>query len=65
MRMEIFLDGEHYFGKRTEKEDAGNLSDKFYEVASNMDSFRMELEDGSFLVLGKDATQRAHIIFRI
>lgn len=64
MRMEIFLDGEHYFGKRCE-EDASKLSDEFYNIAAKMDSFRMELEDGSFLVLCKDSVQRAHLIFRI
>lgn len=65
MKPEVFLDGERYFGKRDDSVSAKEIADEFYSIAQDMGGLRVELEDGSFLVLSKEATQRAHLLFRV
>ena len=58
MRIVIKLDGETYVSPECSddhKEAAETMRDKFWAV---------ELDNGDYLVLGRDSVQRAHIIFK-
>lgn len=63
MRIELFLDGKIYKSKKTNEATAEETAEKLFEIIAEMNRFKMELEDGSFLVFGKDAVQRAHFLF--
>jgi len=59
----VIIDGNTYMSKKNDEVDKETASEDFYDIAGSMDSFKMELEDGRILVLGKDAIQRAQMIF--
>jgi hypothetical protein len=62
MRIEVYLDGMEYVGVSNE-DTADDASSSFHANIGVASGFRMNLIDGSWLVLGKDACQRAHFIF--
>lgn len=66
-RMKIFLDGQTYYSNSAEvtKSEFEDMVERWYESASNLNVFQMKLEDGSFLILPKEAIRRAHIIFEV
>ena len=66
-RMKIFLDGQEYYSNSAEitESEFKDMVERWYESASNLNIFQMKLESGSFLILPKEAIQRAHIIFEV
>jgi len=60
----ITIDGETYKGKEV---PGGNADERSMDLSCKIPDTaagRFELHDGSFLVLGKDAFQRAHFVIR-
>ena len=64
MYIELILDGKKYRSKESEKMKAKELADEVFNMIPDMDKFQIELTDGGHLVLGKDALQRAHLMFK-
>lgn len=61
MWMELEYQGKTYKTVTTDEMDQGKAVEVFYENFSKMDRMKMELEDGSILIIGKDALQSAVI----
>ena len=62
MRVEIDYKGKTYVSKNEEGVKAEDVAEDLYELADEMVKFKIGLEDGSFLILGKEATRLA--VFR-
>ena len=67
MKITINYDGDTYVS-REEKDKEGLTSKKtkaeeFYERVTKIGSLKLELENGSILVMGEDACRRAVFIF--
>jgi hypothetical protein len=63
MYIEVTIDGNVYIGISTNKTNAEEASEEFYDGMSDATAYKMELNTGAFLVLGKDATQRMQMCF--
>jgi len=63
MKVTLIIDGNTYESKETDEFTHEEASEMFYENAGSMDCFKLELENGDKLVLGKLATQRCQLIF--
>ena len=66
MKLNVLIDGVMY---KCEPKDAGGtsvdeVSDRFYNAISDMTSIKFKVASGDYIVLGKDAVQRAHFIFK-
>lgn len=64
MQTIVFLDGQRYESIISKDEEAKNVANALYGLVGTMDRFKLELKNGGFLVLGKEAAQRAHFIFK-
>jgi len=66
MKMKVILEyqGKQYIGKESadfSDEDTKELIEAIYENMGSINRYKMELEDGSILILGKDAIQSSVI----
>jgi hypothetical protein len=61
MRMEMEYQGKTYKMKATDEMPQGKVAEGFYKNFPNMDRLKMELEDGSIIVIGKIALQSSVI----
>jgi len=64
MTVFVTLDGETYKSKATDEIGHVELTEKVFGMMADMDRFKLELENGDWLVIGKDAVQRAQFVFR-
>ena len=64
MKIEIKYNGETYVTKETEEGGtAEEVAEQVYSVFDDVSKLKWELEDGSFLVMGKRAAQSAVLRF--
>ncbi len=63
MKIEITIDGKTYITKCGE-ESAKEIADGMYEKFDVFTKLKTQLEDGSYLLIGKEAVQRAVIIVK-
>lgn len=63
MRLQIILDGVTYTSVPIDTIGYIDAADNHFKTISVTHSYQMVLEDG-VLVLGNDAVQRAHFVFR-
>ena len=61
MWMELEYQGKTYKTKTTDQTDQDKAVETIYENLAKMDRMKMDLEDGSILIIGKDALQSAVI----
>lgn len=61
-RMVIEYNGKTYTGKDVEGQDAEKTRKQIEEFLPEANRLSLELHDGSFLVIGKDAVQLAVIL---
>jgi hypothetical protein len=61
MWTEVEYQGKTYKTKATDKISQDKVAEELYKNLSNMDRLKMELEDGSIIILGKIALQSAVI----
>ncbi len=59
----VTIDGETYKSKATDEIEHRELADKIYDMIADTNRFKLELENGGWLVLGEDAVQRAQFVF--
>jgi hypothetical protein len=64
MTMDIIIDGKTYTSKVTNEIGHEECANRIFDEMANMDRFKLQLEDGNYLVIGKDALQRAQLIFK-
>jgi hypothetical protein len=57
MRVEIDYNGKTYKSKHIESSSAKDSAQEFYDKMVKLDSIRMDLKDGGYLVIGRDAVQ--------
>ena len=63
MKIVIHYQGEQYQSKEACDVTAETAATNFYEGVSESDVFKMELQDGGYVVLGKEALLRAAVLF--
>lgn len=65
MRVKIISNGVTYISKANAEFSANDTSEKIYDgfINTEVAALKFHLEDGSYLVLGKDAISNAHFIF--
>ena len=62
---EIFIDGKTYMTQPADSDiPLEALAEQFYENVEYINKAKFFLNDGSILILPKDAIQRAHVIFK-
>jgi hypothetical protein len=61
--MIIKIDGLTYQTKKSNELTAKEIQNKLYENFAGMEKLQCDLDDGGFLLMGRDALQRAQIIF--
>jgi len=64
MTVFVTIDGGTYKSKATDEIGHVDLAEKVFGMMADMDRFKLELENGDWLVIGKDAVQRAQFVFR-
>ena len=62
MRIELTVDGKTYKSIATDDISRDDAVEALYEELANINKFKMELEDGTVLLLPVDVIRRAHII---
>jgi len=63
MQMILRYEGGLYFSKRTDEVSTSETVEEFYEKFLQLDKLKIDLEDGGFLVLGKEAIVRSTFEF--
>jgi hypothetical protein len=63
MYIEVTIDGNVYIGISTNETNVEEVSEEFYDGMGSANAYKMELNTGAVLVLGKDATQRMQMCF--
>jgi hypothetical protein len=63
MHLKVIVDGIEYHGISDSTLNIQETADKWYNQISDITSLSMPLADGSVLVIGKQAVQKAHLIF--
>ena len=64
MNIEIILDGQKYVGKKSDELTQAKAVSAMYENWSDFNKLKVDLEDGSVMLIGKDAVQRAVVIVK-
>jgi hypothetical protein len=68
MKMKIKVNGEWFIADNgnpeiLDKDSLKEIAQEFYDYLENLVKLIIELKDGSFLVLGKEAVQKASFVF--
>lgn len=64
MQIVVMLDNQKYVSKTTTEVEQSTAVKAMYEKMESLNKLQLDLEDGSVLLIGKDAVQRAAIIVR-
>lgn len=64
MKLEITIDGKTYVSVATDKVTPSEAAEQIYNQIDAYTKLKVDLEDGGVLVIGKEAVQRAVIIFK-
>lgn len=64
MIIQIILEGNTYTSPDTDETTADEFSEQIFERMADLDRFKLELDTGGYLVIGKDAVQRAQVIVK-
>ena len=62
MRTKLLVNEHVFFGKRSNELTAEVVAEEFYKIIAKCDHFQIELEDGSYLVLGREASANVILV---
>ena len=63
MRIIVKINGDTYYTKHDNDCNIEDVSERFYSIADKATSLKLNLEDGTILVLNSEATKNAVMIF--
>lgn len=63
MQVKVILDGKEYIGADCSEVTAEEAAEHFYKILNNLDTYQMKMAGCGFLVIGKEAIQRAVFLF--
>ena len=63
MRIEIEYNDKKYVSKDSSEDEAENVMERLYENFDDVEKFKMQLDDETWLLMGKEACSRA--VFKV
>jgi hypothetical protein len=64
MQITVKYEGEYYKSSHTDEVTAEEFKETLYNIAGQLDSFQMELEEGGYLVLASEAVKLCVFIIK-